>query len=385
MRCPGIAAFGLLLLLSRAGADTTLWDMARLSKAPAAKWGERKGLIQEVYYAGEPYRGKPTRVFAYYARPEGKGPFPGIVLVHGGGGTAFPEWALHWAKRGYVAIAMDLTVRSPKGLLADGGPDPNDSTFRPFTEFEARELWTYHAVADVILANSLLRSLPEVDRNRIALTGISWGGYLTCIVAGIDHRFNAAAPVYGCGFLHEDSSWKEPVLDKMAPDLRERWVRLFDPSNYLGGVRCPVLFLNGTNDVHYRPDSYRKSFQLVHAPKTLSVQIRLPHGHIWTFGIVDAFIDSVLTGGPPLVKLGPMNVQMNQVVGRVNSPSRVAKAELYYTTSIGLWPDREWKSVPARLTGNRIIADLPPYNSLVFYLAATDDRGNIVTAPYAER
>ena len=91
----------------------------------------------------------------------------------------------------------------------------------------------------------------------------SWGGYLTCILAGIDHRFKVAVPVYGCGFLHEDSYWKEPILDKMSLELRERWVRCFDPSRYLPGVRCPILFLNGTNDFAYPLDSYRKCFDLV--------------------------------------------------------------------------------------------------------------------------
>lgn len=31
--------------------------------------------------------------------------------------------------------------------------------------------------------------------------------YMTCIAAGLDNRFKAAVPVYGCGFLHENSVW----------------------------------------------------------------------------------------------------------------------------------------------------------------------------------
>ena len=38
-----------------------------------------------------------------------------MVLVHGGGGQAFAEWATLWAKRGYVAISMDLRGRGPDG------------------------------------------------------------------------------------------------------------------------------------------------------------------------------------------------------------------------------------------------------------------------------
>jgi len=64
-----------------------------------------------MYYDGEQFRGHPTRVFAYYASPATLDPktakgerFPAVVLLHGGGGTAFRDWAKLWAKRGYAAI-----------------------------------------------------------------------------------------------------------------------------------------------------------------------------------------------------------------------------------------------------------------------------------------
>ena len=59
------------------------WNLDALKKVPAATWGTKSGLVQEVYYEGEPLGGKPTRVFAYVARPEkparqgaGHGPGP---------------------------------------------------------------------------------------------------------------------------------------------------------------------------------------------------------------------------------------------------------------------------------------------------------------------
>ena len=74
--------------------------------------------------------------------------------------------------------------------------------------------WPYHAVSAVVLAHSLLRSYPEVDASRIGVTGISWGGYLTCIVAGIDDRLKCAVPVYGCGFLGDNSAWVDRLAKK---------------------------------------------------------------------------------------------------------------------------------------------------------------------------
>src|SRR5262245_11819933 len=100
---------------------STPWDLKKLSEAPAFEWVDKDGPVRSLFYASEPYGGKPTRVFAYYATPAtlaGKTPnkdekYPAVVLVHGGGGTAFREWAELWAKRGYAAIAMDLAGSRP--------------------------------------------------------------------------------------------------------------------------------------------------------------------------------------------------------------------------------------------------------------------------------
>ena len=70
----------------------------------------------------------------------------------------------------------------------------------------------------------------------------------------------------------------------MRPEARERWLRDFDPSQYLSGVKCPILFLNGTKDFAYPLDSYRASYRLVPAHlRHVSVIPDLPHHHIWTF------------------------------------------------------------------------------------------------------
>lgn len=173
------------------------WNLDELRKTPAVEWLDKEGTLKRLLYESEPYKGKPTRVFAYYAQPDKiDGKLPAVVLIHGGGGTAFAEWAQLWAKRGYIALAMDLAGHSEKRKrLPDGGPDQDEGS--RFNPHDLKDMWSYHAVAAVIRGHSLLRSLPNVDTERIGVTGISWGGYLTCIVAGLDDRFKAAVPVYG--------------------------------------------------------------------------------------------------------------------------------------------------------------------------------------------
>jgi len=361
------------------------WDLKALQAEPTATWGLQTNLTREVYYEGEPFQGKPTRIFAYYARPmQGGGPFPAMLLVHGGGGKAFREWAEHWARRGYVALAMDLAGNGPNGRLPDGGPDQSDATkFRDFTDADANQMWTYHAVAAVIRGHSFLTAQREVDRNRIGITGISWGGYLTCIVAGLDDRLKVAVPVYGCGFLAENSAWLAR-FEKMNEAQKKRWVDYFDPSRYLPGVRCPILFLNGSNDFAYPPDSYQKSYRAVEGQMTLSVKVRLPHGHIWTFGEVDYFVDSVLKDGEPLPKLEPMKITDRAATTTFTSKVAVKKAELNYTTDAGEWQKRLWKTVPAQMAGGKITAELPVERPLVCYLSVTDERDVTVSTPHME-
>jgi dienelactone hydrolase len=345
--------------------------------------------VWSLYYAGLRYKDKPTRVFAYYASPAtlgtgaatGKG-FPGVVLVHGGGGTAFKEWAELWAKRGYAAIAMDLAGCGPeKKRLDDGGPGQSDEEKFGAIDGPAQDQWTYHAVANAILAHSLLRSLKEVDARRTAVTGISWGGYLTCIIAGVDNRFKAAVPVYGCGFLHENSTWLKQ-FEKMTPQQRDRWVRLWDPSMYVGSAAMPVFFINGTNDFAYPLDSYAKTYSLAKHGRNLRITINMPHGHPqgWAPIEIGLFVDECLRGGKPLPAILRPKAVNDQVLADVRAKTNLVSTALHYTTETGPINKRQWQTVPGQVDGSSIVVKAPPKGATIWFLTVTDERGAVVSS-----
>ncbi len=367
---------------AEASKSTGPWDLARLRQPIRYEVDKTDGNLISIYYEGEPYNSKPTRVFAYLAFPsDAKGPSPAIVLVHGGAGRAFPEWAQMWAKRGYVAIAMDHFGNGPDGTRsADGGPDIGNI----FAKVDTKDAWPYHAVADVIRAVSLLSAMPEVDPKRIGLTGVSWGGFVTCIAAGLDDRIKAAAPIYGCGFLHEGSIWME-TLTAMDAAQRANWVSNFDPSSYLSNAKMPMLFINGTNDTCFWLDSYQKTYRLA-KNRTLSIHIEMPHGQEQGASPeeIRIFMDQHLKCGQPLPKLGKMKLVGGKISVGFQSEAGAKLAVLNYTTDTGNWRDRKWITKPAVVRGSSIEADLPGARPIACFISLTDARGALVSTEHRE-
>jgi dienelactone hydrolase len=381
----------LFLFLARAAAAQSTWDLDALSRAPrtnAALGFEAEGL-QAIYYDAQAWKGNPTRVFAWVGIPKAAAKVPAMVLVHGGGGTAFADWARLWTVRGYAAIAMDLCGCLPRKKEKAWERDPHGGPpgWGGFDQLDGDEQdhWTHHAVADVLLAHSLLRSLPEVDADRIGITGISWGGYLTCIAASVDARFRFAAPVYGCGFLGEDSTWVE-TFARMGKEKSEKWLRLWDPSKYLPQAKMPFLWVNGTNDFAYPLDSYQKSYRLPAADRTLTIRVRMAHAHGGPGENpeeIHAFANSLAKGAAPLARITGQGTGKGEAWATYTSTSRIVKAELNFTRDVGKWQSRKWEILPAKLDGVRASADVPD-GARVLYLNLVDDRDLVVSTEHLE-
>jgi len=368
-----------------------IWNLDELSKVPEiypATEFDAPG-VKAIFYDGVSWNGKPTRVFAWYGVPESDEKLPAMVLIHGGGGTAFAEWVQLWNQRGYAAIAMDLCGCVPKGEYGNwnrheyGGP-PGWGGFDQI-DWKVEDQWTYHAVADIILANTLISSLPQVDHDRIGMTGISWGGYLTCIACGVDNRFKFAVSVYGCGFLGINSCWL-PTFEQMGEEKAKKWLNLWDPSNYLKDTTMPMLWVTGTNDFAYPLDSVQRSYLSTKGKRTLCIRLRMPHGHGGAGENpeeIHYFANSLLKGDDPLARITGQGIDGNTIWVTFNSDVPIVGAELLFTKDLGEWFNREWYSEPANVHQNKVTATLPD-GVTVCYLNIIDEKDLVISTEYME-
>lgn len=385
--------FALLFLIALSLLAETPWDIRALSRAPAVHEAktEEPG-VRALYFDSVPFKGKPTRVFAYYGAPSGN-KLPAMVLIHGGGGTAFAEWVRLWNRRGYAAIAMDTvgTVPDKADPAKLWSPERKRHEFSgpagwgDFENVDApiTDQWTYHAVAAAVLAHSLLRSFPEIDDSRVGVTGISWGGYLTDIVSGVDSRFRFAAPVYGCGYLGEDSAWLKNFA-QLGQERARKWLSLWDPSVYLPQSKMPMLWVTGTNDFAYPFPSLQKSYRLPKGQRTLAIRVRMKHSH--PDGAlpeeIAAFADSMVRKGTPLAKITKSEADGVEY----RAKSKVVKAELNYTEDVGRWQDRKWQSIPANLDARdrRATAQVPA-TAKAWYFNLFDEKDLVVSTEHFSR
>ncbi|QEF98327.1 Acetyl xylan esterase (AXE1) [Stieleria maiorica] len=383
-RCsaPGVLASLLLSVACVADADdfaskrADVLALGQLTQPPAmmdAEGFERTETIRPIYYDALDYEGRPTKVFAWLGLPSNRsGKVPGIVLVHGGGGTAFRQWVEKWNEKGFAAIAIAHEGQAerreaPRKWAKHQWPGPPRAGHYQDVSKPLQDQWMYHALADTILANSLLRSLPEVDQDKVGVMGVSWGGVITSTVMGIDTRFAFTIPTYGCGKMADvDNHWGAALGDNTF--YRQVW----DPLHYLPNATMPTLWFSWPQDNHFPLDSQAASYRAMSGEFLVALLPGMRHSTAAAWNPPDsyAFAESVVNDGKPWCR--QMGTQMNgtSIQFTLSSSKPLDRAVLISTTDTGFTGNRTWVESPASLTreGEHWVAtaDLPEHTTSCF-------------------
>lgn len=224
-----------------------------------------------------------ARIAAWYLKPLGDGPFPGLVQYHGYSGSKSDVFSyLPWALQGYAILAVD--VRGQSGESNDPAPYPGGHVKGWMTQgITDPDAYYYRgAYVDCVRALDWLCAQPEVDASRIGVMGMSQGGGLTLAVAALDERPVLAMPEmpYLCHFGRAVAmAVRQPYLE--IPDYLKRWpereatvwrtLSYFDNMNLAPWIKCPVLMTVGLQDDICPPSSVYAAFNWLNAPKEMRV------------------------------------------------------------------------------------------------------------------
>lgn len=160
---------------------------------------------------------------AYLARPEGKGPFPSILLVSEVFGVHehIRDLARRLAKLGYATIAPDYFYR--------GGDPAKAANFDEIREIVMKASADQQR-ADGLAAIAWLGQQGFADTARLGVTGFCWGGTVTWMMA-TEPAVKAGVAWYG-------------RLKLSDPAAKDRW----GPTENAAAIKAPVLGLYAEND-----------------------------------------------------------------------------------------------------------------------------------------
>jgi uncharacterized protein len=231
-------------------------DDAPLAIRTVDSWPSGNLRVSRISYASP--RG--GRVPALIVAPSGDGPFAGLIVQHGLPGDKFQVLPIaeDFARTGAVVVAIDAPW-SRRAELPD------------FTERDRVD--QIQLMVDLRRAVDLLDSRDDVDDNRIAYVGVSYGAAMGGLLAGIEDRISAFVLASGDGGLVSHFTGPDDAdgpLSQLPPARRKRWLhamRPIEPIKWIGRAEAPILFLSARNDELVPPADARKYQQAAHEPK----------------------------------------------------------------------------------------------------------------------
>lgn len=136
------------------------------------------------------FEGKGGTLGGYLSRPSGKGPYPGVIVIHENRGVTdyIKEVTQNLAKEGYVGLAVNLVSRS-LGPDYPGGSDEARDALSKLSDAEA--------MADLDAGVEYLKRQPVVFTNSIGCMGFCMGGRYSLLFAAHRKELKAAVVFYG--------------------------------------------------------------------------------------------------------------------------------------------------------------------------------------------
>jgi dipeptidyl aminopeptidase/acylaminoacyl peptidase len=284
--------------------DVYLYDvdaetLTRLTTSPRAVAAET--LVEPVLHRFESFDGESVPVFLF--EPEGTGPFPVVVTVHGGPESQWLPWfapsfaplTQYLVSRGYAVAAPNVRGSSGYG-----------KRYEHLDDIEKR----LDSVADLAALHAWLAARPTIDGERAVVYGRSYGGYMVLAALALQPELWAAGiECVGISslvtFLENTSPYRRAAREREYGSLERDRAFLIEasPMTLIDAIRAPLFIQHGRNDPRV-PVSESEHIHAVLAQKGIPSELLIfeDEGHtveklpnrIEVFTRMTEFLDRVL-------------------------------------------------------------------------------------------
>src|SRR4051794_19096184 len=192
---------------------------------------------------------------AYYARPNGAGPFPTVLVVQEifGVHEHIKDVCRRFAKQGYLAVAPALYARQ--------GDVSKLTDFNEIREIVSR-VPDAQVMSDLDAAVEYARKTGKGDTKRLAITGFCWGGRIVWLYSAHNPSMKAGVAWYG-------------RLTSPATELQPK-----NPIDLVSSIKAPVLGLYGGADQGIPVETVeqmRAALKAANKPAEIVVYPETPH------------------------------------------------------------------------------------------------------------
>lgn len=198
--------------------------------------------------------------------------YPAILNIHGGPKTVFGEIFHHemqfWASCGYFVLFCN-----PLGSDGRG----NEFAFSLVGENGEK---AYYNLMDFV--DTMLEKYPQIDPTRVAVTGGSFGGYMTNWIIGHTDRFACAATqrsiangltmeaMSDWGWLKNEATNKRNDDASLLRDMEKVWKR--SPIKYAKNFKTPTLIIHSDHDFRC---PIAEGYQMFYALKQMGIPSKM--------------------------------------------------------------------------------------------------------------
>ncbi len=367
----------------------------------------------DFFFSGGEFNGQPSRVHAFYSRPEKKGVYPGVVQLHGAGLQVLGSGSsIYYASNGFACISIDWC--GP----AKARKEPRKPPYSEFNEAGKQATVTvfpdeigangkkprndYHAVpveADGIGAGVrfvrrsvlFLKSRPEVKSSQLFLSGMSAGAHLSLLVLGVEPAFKGAAVKYGCAYIRDFPGYFGGYYSPLylcPKQEQDAWLSVFEPRHGLPDYTASVLMLSGTDDIFFMMPLVLETYRNIPSEKRLLMLPNDNHSQVGNEILPARYFRSLLDKAPAFPDaMTPEAVVAGQEIRLscpVKAPSPLLKSVFYVkrmpvaTFEFRKSKDVKWEAVPATLQKKVCTATIPAPaegEQVIAYLLLEDETG----------